>query len=126
MTERFSIRKLASSFRHAWDGVAAVALRQHNARIHLAAAAAAVAAGVAFRISGVEWCLVVLAVAAVWSAEAMNTALEALADAVAPDPSPAVGHAKDIAAGAVLLTALGAAVVGTIVFGPRLLHLASA
>ena len=78
------------------------------------------AAGFGFGISRIEWCALVLAIAGVWAAEAVNTAIELLGDATTSDPHPLVGRAKDVAAGAVLLAALGAAVVGLLVFAPRL------
>jgi diacylglycerol kinase (ATP) len=61
---------------------------------------------------------VAIAIVAVWTAEALNTALELLGDAAAPDPHPLVGQAKDVAAGAVLISAIGAVVIGALVFAP--------
>ena len=94
---------------------------QHNAWLHALATAAVVTAGIALRVSTTEWCLLVLAMMGVWTTEAINTALERLSDAVSPQEHPLVGQAKDIAAGAVLLAATGAAIIGIIVFGPRLI-----
>jgi diacylglycerol kinase (ATP) len=68
------------------------------------------------------WCALVLAIMAVWTAEALNTALEFLADAATPQMHPLVKKAKDVAAGAVLLSAIGAAIVGVLVFWPHLLQ----
>jgi diacylglycerol kinase (ATP) len=82
--------------------------------------------GVALGISALEWCLIVVVIGLVWAAEAFNTALEALADAVTLDQHPRVGVAKDAAAGAVLACAVAAAIVGAIVFVPRLLALVAA
>ena len=65
--------------------------------------------------------LVTFAVTSVLAAEAFNTAIETLADALAPERDPLVGRAKDLAAAGVLLASVGAAVVGLLVFGPRLL-----
>ena len=76
-------------------------------------------AGVWWRIERWEWVAVAFAVTAVLAAEAFNTAVETLADAVKPERHPLVGRAKDLAAAGVLLTAGGAAAVGLIVFGPR-------
>ena len=87
--------------------------------IDLAATIAVVITGLAFGLSTVEWGLVVLAVMAVWTAEGLNTSLELLADAVLPEYHPLVGKAKDVAAGAVLLTAFGSVVIGALVFGPH-------
>ncbi len=94
---------------------------QHNAWIHAAATIVVSAAGLAARLSRLEWCLVTLAVVAVWTAEALNTAFEFLADAASPDFHPLVGKAKDVAAGAVLISAAGSLIVAVLVFGPHVL-----
>lgn len=116
----FTFRARALSFVCAFQGVKALLLREHNAWLHLGAAAAAGGLGWFLRISRAEWCLVAFAVGSVLAAEAFNTAIETLADAVAPGHNPAVGRAKDLAAGGVLLTSMAAAAVGLIVFVPRL------
>jgi len=111
---------LADSLANAWRGVRALVQGERNARIHLGASVAVGALGLALDVSRTEWALLALAIALVWSAEAMNTAVEALGDVVSPERNEAVGRVKDIAAGAVLLAAIGAVVVGLLVFGPRL------
>ena len=78
------------------------------------------ALGLGLGLSHAEWCVVVLAMTLVWSAEAVNTAFEALCDVASPARHPLVERAKDIAAGAVLIAAAGAAVVGLLVFVPHL------
>ncbi|HEY6562467.1 MAG TPA: diacylglycerol kinase family protein [Polyangiaceae bacterium] len=93
---------------------------QSNARIHASATACAIIAGALARLSAFEWALITVCISSVWMAEAMNTALEALADAAVPQHHPLVGAAKDVAACAVLITAVGAVIVGALVFGPRL------
>lgn len=93
---------------------------QHNAWVHAAATFAVVVLGLACRLTPAEWCWVVLAVVAVWTAEALNTAIELLTDLASPGYHPLAGKAKDVAAGAVLITAVGAAVIGLLVFVPRL------
>lgn len=119
----FSLRARLASFGHAFRGIAELVATQHNARIHGVATAAALALAIGFGLSAGEWLAVVLAIASVWSAEAMNTAFEALCDVVSPEHHPLVRRAKDVAAGAVLASAIGAAVVGLIVFAPRLMTL---
>ena len=81
---------------------------------------AACAAGFLFGITKLEWCLIALAISAVWTAEALNTAFEFLADAATPEFHPLVQKSKDIAAAAVLLSAIGSMVIGVLIFGPRL------
>jgi diacylglycerol kinase (ATP) len=116
----WSLRARAQSFVDAGRGIAALVAAQANARIHLLATIAAVALGGWLGLSASEWCWIALAVALVWVAEALNSAIEALADAVHPARDPRIGLAKDLAAGAVLVAAIAAAVIGALLFGPRL------
>ena len=76
-------------------------------------------------LSGPEWCWIVLAIMAVWTTEALNTALELLADVASPEFHPLVEKAKDVAAGGVLISALGSVVIGLLVIGPHLLDILS-
>jgi diacylglycerol kinase (ATP) len=117
--ETFLYRRM-KRFVCAMQGVAFLVRTQANARIHLAATLAVCAAGLAIGLGRAEWLWLVFAIALVWSAEAFNTALEQLADAVHPGHHPGIGHAKDLAAAAVLLAALGAAIIGALVFAPHL------
>ena len=116
----FSLRARAQSFVDAGRGLATLLAGQANARIHLLATIAAVALGAWLELGAAEWCWIALAVALVWVTEALNSALEALADAVHPARDPRIGRAKDLAAGAVLVAAIAAAVIGALLFGPRL------
>lgn len=93
-------------------------ISQHNARIHAAATLVVVAGGVAFRVTRLEWLVLLMTIVAVWTAESLNTALEFLCDVASPEFHPLVEKAKDVAAGAVLISALGAAAAGALVFGP--------
>jgi diacylglycerol kinase (ATP) len=107
---------------HALRGISSMVSDQHNAWIHAAATAAVVVVGIVYRLSPAEWALIVLAISLVWVAEAFNTAFEYLCDVASPEFHPLVKKTKDIAAGAVLLSAVGAVLTGLAVFGPRLLH----
>jgi len=121
--EPFSVSARGRSFRYAFRGIAAMLRTQHNAWIHAVLGVAAVAAGAVLGISRGEWMAVILAITIVWTAEAVNTAIEAVCDLVSPEFHPLVERAKDVAAGAVLISALGAVAVGLFVFGPPLLAL---
>jgi len=123
MPPTFSMVERIASFGHALRGIAELVKTQPNAWIHAAATCLVCALAAILGISAREWLAVVLAISSVWSAEALNTAFESLCDAVSPDRDPRVRRAKDVAAGAVLVSATGAATVGLIVFAPRLLHL---
>ncbi|MFT4549541.1 MAG: diacylglycerol kinase (ATP) [Verrucomicrobiales bacterium] len=112
--------KFLTGFKFAWAGVRYLFRSQRNAKVHLAVAIGVIAAGCLFGISQIEWCLIVLCIALVFAAEGVNTAIESLADAVHPGQNPLVGKAKDVAAGAVLLCAIAAAIVGAVIFLPRM------
>ena len=111
------------SFGHAFRGLKVLLQTQQNARIHAVATLLVLAAGALFGISPVEWALIALAVAGVWTAEALNTAIEFLVDLASPELHPLAAKAKDVAAGAVLVAAIGSLVVAVVVFGPHVLKL---
>jgi diacylglycerol kinase (ATP) len=92
---------------------------QHNAWIHVVATLLVVAIGFAMNVSRADWCWLVLCIGWVWTAEALNTAIECLADVASPEYHPLVRDAKDIAAGAVLVSAIAAAIIGWMVFWPH-------
>ena len=119
MRERFWLGRVGSIV-WAGRGVWELVRGQRNAWIHAVATVGVVGAGWFLGVGREEWCLLVLAMGLVWAAEGINTAVEALADAVAPGHDERVGRAKDLAAGGVLLAAIAAAVVGAVVFLPRL------
>ena len=102
-------------------GILIMLKSQHNAWIHAAATVAVIGFGFTVGLSAAEWCWIVLAIVSVWTAEALNTAFEFLTDVASPAFHPVAGKAKDVAAGAVLLAACGAAAIGLLVFGPYLL-----
>jgi diacylglycerol kinase (ATP) len=108
-----------ASFADAGRGLRAL-VGEPNARVQLAAALAVVALAGWLGLDRRDWALLVLAIGLVLAAEAGNTALEALADRVAPDSHPLVGKAKDVAAGGVLIASLAAALLGLLVLGPPL------
>ncbi len=122
MSERFSARERVLSFGYAMRGVGVLLRTQHNAWIHGLATICVVLAGFWLEVSASDWCWLVLAMVLVWTCEGMNTALERLADAALPEFHPLVQEAKDSAAGAVLLAAIGAIVIGLLVLGPPFLH----
>lgn len=93
---------------------------QHNAWLHFAATICVVVAGFYFHLGNEDWRWLVVAMMMVWTAEAFNTAVEYVCDVVSPSYSEAVKHAKDIAAGAVLICAVGALVIGVLIFLPYL------
>jgi diacylglycerol kinase (ATP) len=109
------------SVKCALRGIQVMLVSQHNAWIHVIATVCVLAAGLIFGLTTAEWCWITLAVVAVWTAEALNTAFEFLTDVASPEFHPLAGKAKDVAAGAVLIAALGAVAIGLLIFGPHVL-----
>ena len=114
------MKRLFQSFGHGFRGIGATFKSEPNFRIHCFSAVLAVIFGFVYKISMIEWIAVIFAIGIVLAAEAMNTGLEALADAVHPEEHRLVGKAKDAAASAVLITSIAAATVGGIVFAPKI------
>ncbi len=117
---RLSFTGRLRSVRCALAGIGVMLRSQHNAWLHAVATVAVVTLGLALGLTASEWCWIVLAVVAVWTAEALNTAFEFLTDVASPGFHPIAGKAKDVAAGAVLIAAAGALTIAALVFGPRL------
>ena len=120
----FTIMGRLRSFKHAAMGIWLVLRSQHNAWLHaVATMLALVLAGVlhvaARPFSVGEWADLVLAIVLVWVAETFNTGLEVMADGLVRERHPVIKIAKDVAAAAVLMAAVGAVVVGAILFVPR-------
>ncbi|MCX7818923.1 MAG: diacylglycerol kinase family protein [Kiritimatiellae bacterium] len=116
-----SRRSLGASFRDAMRGLIAWVRHDAHGRIVAVSALAVIIAGALVRLDPREWALALGAVGLVGAAEALNSALETLADALHPGEHAGIGRAKDVAAGAVLLAILVAAAIGALVFLPRLL-----
>lgn len=116
----FTIAARLRSVRFACRGVVTMLGSQHNAWLHAACTITVCVAATLCRVDRFEWGLIILAVIAVWTAEALNTALEFLCDVASPEFHPLIERAKDVAAGGVLLSAAGSVVIGLLVFVPPL------
>ena len=121
--KRFSIIARARSFKHAFRGIAVIFRTQHNAWVHAVVGGVVVFLGFWLHINHAEWGLIILSIASVLAAEGFNTALEIDIDLTSPDEHPYARDTKDVAAGAVLLTVIGAICVGLVVFLPKVLSL---
>jgi len=115
-------RSFWASLHDAACGVVDALASQRNMKIHLIAAILVVAAGLFMGLNRLEWSVIILTITAVWAAEIMNTSLERVVDLLSPQYNALAGQAKNLGAGAVLVTALGAVLVGIMIFGPRLIH----
>ena len=116
--DTFSFSGRIRSGTHALHGIIEMLKSQHNAWIHLMATVCVIVAGAVLGVSTTQWCLLVLVITTVWVAEGLNTAFEFLCDVASPEFHPLVKKSKDVAAGAVLLSAVGAVAVGLIIFIP--------
>ena len=108
------------AFKYAIDGIAAFLRSEQNAPIHALAAASAIALGFGLHITRHEWMAILLCISAVFCMEMINTAIEKLCNIVHPSYHSQIKMIKDIAAGAVLLSAVASLVIGTLIFLPRI------
>jgi diacylglycerol kinase len=122
-TNKSGVIKRIRSFKFAFQGIYDLIRTEPNAQIHTVATIAAIIAGFALRISSIEWCLVIFAIASVLSAEAINTVIEKLTDHLFPEYHETAKFVKDVAAGAVLFFAIAAFIVGLIIFLPKIIAL---
>jgi diacylglycerol kinase (ATP) len=120
-----SVIKLWRSFGYAFKGIAYAATTQLNFRVHLVATLLAVFLGLWLKITADEWRWIMLCIALVLVVELLNTAIEILTDLVSPGYNEKAGHAKDVAAGAVVLTALFALITGLLIFVPKIIIILS-
>jgi diacylglycerol kinase (ATP) len=115
----FSVLKRLRSFKYAFQGIGTIMRTQHSAWLHTLASTSVIVVGFLFGISGPEWCWIILAIMGVWTAEALNTAFELLCDVASPEFHPLVKKAKDASAGAVLISAVGSAIIGFCILAPH-------
>jgi len=123
MSKPFSIYDRLRSFVVAFNGISVTLRTEHNFIIHIFLAIFAIALGFCLQISSLEWVAIVIVISMVLAAELINTSIEIIVDMVSPERNKQAGIIKDIAAGAVLITAIGALITGLIIFGPKLLEL---
>ena len=109
------------SFRYAFAGVRLLLREEHNARIHATITVLVVVAGIVLHVSPTEWCILLLCISMVLSAEAFNSAIERICDYLTTEHDDRIRDIKDLGAGAVLLCAIAAALVGVVIFLPYVL-----
>lgn len=115
------LKNRLKSFRFAIHGLVFLLKQEPNAWIHLLITLTAIGLAILLNINKTEWILIVITIGLVFSAEVFNSAVERLVDMISPEQNPQAGVIKDLSAGAVLITAIAAFVVGLIVFIPKLL-----
>lgn len=120
-SEDFSVRKRIKSFSYAFKGIFYMMRTQHNFWIQIIIGLLAVFLGLILNISRFDWELVIISCGMVLTAETFNSAVETLADIVHSEQDYKIGLVKDLAAGAVLISAIAAALVGLIIFIPKII-----
>jgi diacylglycerol kinase len=120
MTFKTFINSRIAAFGHAFRGWGHVIKTQQNAWIHSLVASVVIALGVWLNLSTSDWAILVLTIAMVFTAEFINTAIEAVLDLASPNYHPLAKVGKDVGAGAVLVAALAAVIVGLLILGPPL------
>ncbi len=122
-SEQFSLKKRIKSFEYAFAGLRVLLREEHNSWIHLAAAVCVGVAGIFFHISPMEWIAVVIVIGMVIASEIINSSLERTADFIKAERDDRKRDIKDLGAAAVLVSAITAAIVGMIVFLPKIITL---
>ena len=114
------MKKFLNSFVFAVRGIKSVFASETNMKVHVGISVLVLLMGFLFHISTIEWLICILCVGLVFCSEMFNTAIETIVDLVSPQRNPLAGKAKDIAAGAVLVTAVISVVIGIVIFLPKL------
>lgn len=119
MNPKQEYKKLINSFKYAVEGFISSFKTERNMKIHVLAMIIVVILGMFLKLDKMEWCIVTITIVLVLSAELFNTAIETVVDMISPEKNEKAKLAKDIAAAAVLVLAIGAVIVGAIIFIPK-------
>lgn len=115
------MKKLINSFKYAIQGIFTSFKTEKNMKIHILIMLLVIIAGILLKISKLEWIICIILFSIVIAGELFNTAIETVVDMVMPDKNEKAKIAKDVSAGAVLLVAIGAAIIGLMIFIPKIL-----
>jgi diacylglycerol kinase len=121
----FSFSARLKSVGYAFQGIVVFFKTQHNALIQVVAAIVVIILGFVLKVNTTEWCLLIFTIGLVFITEMLNTAIEFLTDLASPEIHPLAKKVKDVAAGAVLIAAIAAAVIGGIILLPKIVVLLS-
>ena len=120
MNPKQEYKKLINSYKYAIEGFISSFKTERNMKIHIVAMIFVIIAGTYLKINFIEWCIIAIAIALVIAGELFNTAIETIVDMISPEKNPKAKLAKDISAAAVLALSIGAAIVGVIIFVPKI------
>src|SRR5699024_7885569 len=117
---KFSLKSRIASFGYAIKGILKLLKSEPNFQIEVVVAIVVTIAGFVINLTTTEWLFQIAAIGIVWSCEALNTAIEKLADVAHPERDKRIEVVKDVAAGAVLLASIAAVIIGIIIYSPYL------
>ena len=120
MNPKQEYKKLLNSFKYAIEGFVSSFKTERNMKIHILAMVLVIFLGIYLNLNVIEWCFISIAIVLVVGAELFNTAIETIVDMISPEKNPKAKLAKDISAAAVLILSIGSAVVGVIIFLPKI------
>ena len=118
--EHFSIKARAKSFEYAFTGIKDFIIKEHNARLHLAATVVVIVIAILLKVNYAEAILLAIVTGLVWICELINTAIEKMIDFITLEKLPPIKYIKDIAAAAVLVAAIIALITGCLIFIPKI------
>ena len=116
MNPKYECKKIINSFKYAIEGFISSFKTERNMKIHILAMIIVIALGIYFKLNTIEWCIITMAITLVIASELFNTAIETIVDMISPQKNPKAKLAKDISAAAVLVFAIGAVILGGIIF----------
>ena len=116
-------RKILKSFKYAFNGIITSFRTEKNMKIHILMMLLVAIAGIILKINVIEWIICIILFAIVISAELFNTAIETVVNMITMEKNEKAKIAKDVSAGAVLVTAIGSAIVGLIIFIPKVVNI---
>ncbi len=116
-------KNVISSFKYAFQGMFSALKTERNLKIHVTIMILVIIAGIVLKISKIEWIICIILFGLVIGGEMFNSAIETVVDIAMPDINPKAKFAKDAAAGAVLVFAIASAIIGFMIFGPKLIAL---
>lgn len=126
LPKKFSLIRQLAGFRYAFNGLKILIKEEHNARIHIFAACFVLIAGLILKISRAEWMAIIFCIGLVIALELVNSAIENTADLISMERNETIKKIKDLSAGAVLIAAIASAVIGLIIFAPKVFNLLAA
>ena len=118
-----NFKRRIMSFKYAFAGLSELWQKEKNTRIHLFFTIIVIIFSFLLKVSAAEFCILILTISAVWGAEAMNSSVERVVDLITLEKHPLAKAAKDLAAGSVLLFAIGSVIIGVVIFLPKIISL---